>query len=191
MSEDLLSITLMVTALLEQFDIPYFIGGSLASNVYGVARATLDADVVAAIRLDQVEELVAELTATFYADMPAIKDAVTHHRCFNVIHLATMYKVDIFVAKPDAFTHSQFLRRKEQVVGELSEQKAYLASVEDMILAKLEWNKMGGGVSQRQWRDIIEMLRVCKGRLNEQYLTDWAVDIGVRDLLEQARREVE
>ncbi len=191
MGDDLLSITLLVTAILEHLGIPYFIGGSLASNVYGVARATLDADVVAAIHPDQVEALVAALTPAFYADQPAIEDAVIHHHCFNVIHLATMYKVDIFVARPDAFTRSQFQRREEQMVGEQPEQKAYLASVEDMILAKLEWFSMGDGVSQRQWRDVKEMLRICKGRLDEKYLAQWAAEIGVQDLLEQARSEIE
>ena len=191
MSDDLLAITLIVTDIFERLAIPYFIGGSLASNVYGVARATLDSDVVAAIRLDQVESFVAELSPSFYADLPAIKEAVIHHRCFNVIHLATMYKVDVFVAKPDAFTHSQFQRREAHMVSEQAWQTAFLASVEDMILAKLIWFALGDGVSERQWRDILEMLRVGKGRLDEQYLSDWAAEIGVTSLLKRARQEVE
>jgi len=191
MSDDLLSVTLIVTDIFERFAIPYFIGGSLASNMYGVARATLDADVVAAIRPDQVEGIVAELSPAFYADLPAIAEAVLHCRCFNVIHQVTMYKVDVFVAKPDGFTHSQFQRRVDQTIGEQPEQKACFASVEDMILAKLTWFALGGGVSQRQWRDILEMLRVCRGRIDEQYLADWALELGVRKLLAQARREVE
>ena len=189
MNEEPVAVTMLVIEALEQLHIPYFIGGSLASNFYSIARSTLDADIVAAIYLEQVDSLVELLQPAFYLDAGAIRDAVQRRRCFNVIHLATMFKVDIFVAGEDAFTREQFRRRERQVVAQNPEQKAFVASVEDMILAKLQWYNLGGGVSDRQWRDVLEMLKACQEHLDNDYLDYWAAERGVDELLAKARRE--
>jgi len=189
MNEEPLAVMMQVIKALKQLQIPYFIGGSIASNFYGVARSTLDADIVAAIRPDQVDVLVELLQPVFYIDAGAIRDAVQRKRCFNAIHLATMFKVDIFVAGEDAFTREQFHRRQSQVVMQEPEQTAFIATVEDMILTKLQWYKAGGGVSDRQWRDVLEMLKACREQLDSEYLERWATELGVDELLEKARKE--
>jgi len=191
MNEEPVAVTLLVIKALDQLRIPYFIGGSLASNFYSIARSTLDADIVAAVRLEDVDSLVQLVQPAFYIDAESVRDAVQHHRCFNVIHLATMFKVDIFVAGEDAFTREQFHRRGLQVVAQDPEQSAFIASVEDMILAKLHWYKLGGGVSDRQWRDILEMLKACREHLDNEYLNYWAAELAVDELLARARKEAD
>ena len=71
------------------------------------------------------------------------------------------------------------------------ERKAYVTTAEDIVLAKLEWYRLGGGVSDRQWRDILGVLKVQAGRLDLDYLQEWAVELGVADLLQRASKESE
>jgi len=189
MNDEPLAVTLLVIRALEQLHVTYFLGGSLASNFYSIARSTLDADIVVDLRLEQVDSLVQLLRPAFYIDAGAVRDAVQRRRCFNVIHLATMFKVDIFVAGEDSFTREQFSRREQQVVAQDPEQTAFVATVEDMILAKLQWYQLGGGVSDRQWRDVLEMLKACQEHLDTTYLDYWAAELGVDELLTKARQE--
>ncbi len=180
---------MLVTKSFEYLQIPYLVGGSMASALYGVARSTLDADIVADIRLEQVRELVAALGADFYADDELISSAIEHRSSFNLIHLNTMFKVDVFIRKDRPFDQSQLDRRVEQVLATNPEQKAFIATAEDTILAKLEWYRMGGEVSDRQWRDILGVLKVQASRLDLDYLQNWADNLTVADLLQRALKE--
>lgn len=185
-----IAVTLSVIEMLEALDIPYLIGGSLASAVYGVARATLDADIVADLNPEHAEPLVQALGEAFYVDIEAIRDAVRHRGSFNIIHLETMFKVDIFVHKRRPFDHAQFERRTAQRVAIDPERSAYIASPEDTVLAKLEWYRMGGEVSDRQWRDLLGVLKVQGERLDLAYMRRWAAALSVADLLEQALAQI-
>jgi hypothetical protein len=160
MTSEPITVTLLVVEALERLNVPYLIGGSLASALHGVARATLDTDIVAAIRLEHAEPFAQALSDAFYVEADAIRDAVRHQSSFNVIHWETMFKVDVFVAKPRPFDRAQFTRRVERVVATDPPRTAYLASVEDTILAKLIWYRQGGEVSERQWRDVLGVLKV-------------------------------
>ena len=184
-----IAVTLIVTRILEQLGVTYFIGGSLASAVQGAARATVDADVVADLRPEHVGPLVHALGDAFYLDMDTIRKAVSSRGSFNLIHLKTMFKVDIFVNKGRPFDRAQLDRRVHQVLATDPEHSAYIASPEDTILAKLDWYRRGGEVSDRQWRDVIAVLRVQGARLDERYLAVWAAQLGVEDLLSRALAE--
>lgn len=182
-------VLMLVTRVCEDLRIPYLVGGSMASALYGVARSTLDADIVADIGLEQVHEFVAALDADFYADDEMIRGAIEHRSSFNLIHLETMFKVDVFIPKDRPFDRMQFDRRVEQVFSIEPEQKVFITSAEDIILAKLDWYRLGNEISDRQWRDILGVLKVQAGRLDMDHLHQWAAELNVADLLQRALKE--
>ena len=102
-----------------------------------------------------------------------------------------MFKVDIFITKHSRFEHMQFQRRELQVVTEDPLRKAYVATAEDIILAKLQWYRLGGEISDRQWGDVLGVLKVQSGRLDLEYLRSWAFELDVLDLFQKAFRETE
>lgn len=182
-------ITLLVTQTLEQIGISYAVGGSLASSLHGVMRSTLDVDIVADMRLEHIPPLVATLSKEFYADDEMMRDAIEHHSSFNLIHYETAFKVDIFIRKLRDFDTMQLERRRTSIIATNPERSVYVTSPEDTILAKLEWYRMGGEVSDRQWRDILGVLKTRAGELDLAYLRKWAGELNVNDLLERALRE--
>ncbi len=182
-------VTLLVTRALEALGIPYAVGGSLASSLHGVMRSTLDVDIVADMHLEHIQPLVAALTKEFYADDEMMKDAVEHQSSFNLVHYETAFKVDIFICKSRAFDQMQLERRRPSVIATDPEQSVYITSPEDTILSKLEWYRMGGEVSERQWRDILGVLKTREGGLELDYLRKWAKELKVSDLFESALKE--
>jgi hypothetical protein len=182
-------VTLLVTQTLEELGIPYAVGGSLASSLHGVMRSTLDVDIVADMRLEHIQPLVAALSKEFYADDEMMKDAIEHKSSFNLIHYETAFKVDIFIRKSRTFDQMQLERRRTSVIATDPEQSVYVTSPEDVILSKLEWYRMGGEVSDRQWRDILGVLKTRAGELDLDYLRKWATELKVSDLLERALKE--
>ncbi len=182
-------ITLLVAQTLEDLGIPYAVGGSLASSVHGVMRSTLDVDIVADMRLEHIQPLVAALSKEFYADDEMMREAIEHQSSFNLIHYETAFKVDIFIRKARAFDQMQLERRRTSVIATDPEKSVYVTSPEDTVLAKLEWYRMGGEVSDRQWRDILGVLKTRAGELDLQYLRKWANELKVSDLLDRALKE--
>ncbi|GJQ37352.1 MAG: hypothetical protein PGMFKBFP_02947 [Anaerolineales bacterium] len=182
-------LTLLVAQTLEQLGIDYAVGGSLASSLHGVMRSTLDVDIVADMKMEHIQPLVAALSKEFYADDEMMRDAIEHRSSFNLIHYETAFKVDIFIRKLRAFDQMQLERRRTSVIATDPEQSVYIVSPEDIILAKLEWYRMGGEVSDRQWRDILGVLKTRAGELDLDYLRKWAGELKVSDLLERALRE--
>lgn len=189
MQGDSTQVTLFVTQTLERLGIPYAVSGSLASSVHGVMRSTLDVDIVADMHLEHIQPMVAALSKDFYADDEMIRDAIEHQSSFNLIHYETAFKVDIFIRKSRAFDQMQLERRRMSVITTDPEQSVYITSPEDVILSKLEWYRMGGEVSDRQWRDILGVLKTRSGELDLDYLHKWAKELKVSDLLERALKQ--
>ena len=186
-----IAVTMMVADVLDALGVSYAIGGSFASALHGVMRATMDADLVADLRLEHTDPLAQALGNAFYADVEMMRDAVRRHSSFNLIHLETTFKVDVFVAKPRTFDRSQLARRQLYLLSEDPKRHAYVTSAEDIILSKLEWYRIGGEVSDRQWRDVLGVLKVQGDRLDRDYLRRMATELKVADLLERAFGEAE
>ena len=185
-----IAVTTLVTDALEVLNVPYAIGGSFASALHGVMRATMDVDLVADLRQEHVTLLVQALGEAFYADAPMMYDAIDQRSSFNLIHLASMFKVDVFVARSRDFDRAQLARRQLHLLSEQPECRAYIASAEDTVLAKLEWYRSGGEISERQWRDALGVLQVQGGRLDLTYMRHMAAGLGVQDLLERAIQDL-
>src|SRR6266702_6625047 len=170
---------------LERLGIAYYVGGSAASSVYGVPRLTDDADVVADLQFQHIRLFVKQLETGYYIDADAVRDAIRYRSSFNVIHLDTMLKVDVFIPKSRLFAQQE-LRRVQLKTLEGGGRPFYVASPEDTILNKLEWYRMGGEVSDRQWNDILGVLKVQGTNIDMTYLQRWAPALKVTDLLERA-----
>ena len=183
--------TLLVTQTLERLGIPYAVGGSLASSLHGIMRTTLDVDIVADMKSEHIQPLIAALSKEFYADDKMMRDAIKQHSSFNLIHYETAFKVDIFIRKPRAFDEQQLKRRRPSVITIDPEQTIYVASPEDTILSKLEWYRLGGEASDRHWHDVLGVLKVRAGELDLAYLRKWAGELNVSDLLERVLKEAE
>lgn len=179
-----------IVGALERLEVVYYLGGSVASSAYGVARSTIDADLVAELHSQHIDPLVESLESDYYVSASAAREAVQRQSCFNVIHLATMFKVDIFVMKTRAYDVAARERIRREDVG-LAGQPAemWLASPEDVILNKLEWFRLGDEVSERQWLDVLGVMRVRGDLLDWEYMEHWAAELGVADLLERAAAE--
>ena len=186
-----LRITQCVTKVLEQLNIPYLVGGSLASSLHGIPRATQDVDIVANLEFHHIPLLVNALEAEFYIDADMIQEAIQQRSSFNVIHLETMFKIDIFVFQVDLASQEEMARREQYQVSDNPPQTLFLASAEDIILHKLYWFQLGGGVSERQWNDVLGVLQVRRDAFDYEYLRRWAQYREVSQLLEQALREAE
>ncbi len=186
MTTEPIQVTLLITNILENLQIPYFIGGSMATAVHGVARSTLDVDLVIDMKLDQIAGFMDALGKEFYADEEMIRDSLEHGISFNLVHNDSMFKVDMIPAHNRAFDHSQFDRREKVVLSDEADKSAYFASPEDNILAKLEWYRLGGETSDRQWNDILNVLKIRKGNIDVAYLRKWATELGIEDILEKA-----
>ena len=182
-----LGVTRQVTAVFDARGVAYVIGGSLAGMVHGLVRTTLDADIVAELQPDHAAALVAALGEAFYVpDEATLRQAIARRGSFNLIHLATMFKVDVFVPQARPFDRQQLARRIGERVGSGSEERLWVLSAEDVILAKLEWFRRGGEASERQWRDVLGVVRAQGAALDVAYLRQWGAALGVDDLVERA-----
>jgi hypothetical protein len=176
-----------VVEALERMGIPYMVAGSVASSMHGVPRTTLDADVVARIEERHARPLVEALGDAYYASEQMIRDAVRRGSSFNLIHQGSMVKIDVFVAKSRPYDAGALGRRTRGAIEDL---EVDVATPEDVVLSKLAWYDGGGRTSERQWGDVLGLLRIHRGALDLAYLRRWAADLGVAELLERALAEV-
>lgn len=180
-----------VADTLNTLGVEYVIGGSMASAYYGISRSTLDVDFVADIKPEHVPMLVEILGHDFYLDEQMIRGAIEQKSSFNLIHLPTMFKVDVFIPGTRAFDRLQLQRRVSAAIGPEDNRRLYLLTAEDVVLAKLDWFDRGGRLSERQWHDILGVLLSQKGRLDLQYLRENAAKLSLEDVLTKAFLESE
>ena len=175
--------------LIDSLGIRYVTGGSVASSLQGMPRQTIDLDVVIELEPGDVGRLVTEAARYFYVSEDAVRGAVRHKSSFNLIHAETAFKVDIYVSDGSAFDRAQFDRAIEVELPLLGPRRVKIASAEDVVLRKLEWFKLGNEVSDRQWYDLMGVLKVQGQRLDFAYLNQWARARGLASLLDRAKTE--
>lgn len=185
MSEPLdpIGVALRVTAALDELAVAHTIGGSIASSIAGEPRSTIDIDIVAALDDRHTGPLVAALADEFYVDSEALSRAIRDHAAVNLIHHATLVKIDLFVAGGTPLDALQLARRRRV---EVAGRTLFVHPPEDILLQKLRWYRKGGEISDRQWRDVLSIIRVQGHGLDLAYLREHAPTLDVADLLERA-----
>lgn len=187
--EEAFRMILKVSRVLERLGVPWVTVGSIASSIHGIPRTTEDIDLVARLEPSHVSSLVEALRDEFYLDQERIHSAIRRGSSFNLIHLETLVKIDVFVPE-EAVARLEISRRNPVTLqGPEGEEIALqMASPEDVVVQKLAWYRRGNEVSDRQWRDALGVLKVQGERLDFDYLHKAARRLGVEDLLERALR---
>ena len=179
-----------IRPVIEAFDklgIAYSIGGSVASSSYGIARATMDVDIVADIRTVHASRLVEWLSMIYYIDEDMILNAISRQSSFNLIHLETMIKVDVFILKNEPYHQTAHQRRRQDTLEDSPDTpQFYFVSAEDIVLSKLDWYRLTGETSERQWGDVLGVLKVQDALLDQAYLEHWASVLRLSPLLHKA-----
>jgi hypothetical protein len=172
-----------VAALFDRLGIVWHIGGSVASATFGVARSTLDVDLAADVQAIHAEPIAHALRGDYYADAELILDAVRHRSCFNLLYLKSYFKVDVFVPADTVYARTALCRSVPGVLRDGGDAATFpFATAEDVILHKLEWWRAAAG-SDRQWSDLLGLLRAQRARLDMAYLQKWADALGLADEL--------
>ncbi len=188
---DNLDIVREVVAALDRLGIDYALGGSWASSFHGEPRSTRDADLTVEPFPGKEAAFVGSFGPDYYLSLDAVTQAVRGRRTFHIINTIAGFKVDIFIRKDAPFERSVLSRRtRVEMPGDPGPPLA-LISAEDSILLKLEWYRLGNETSERQWLDVLGVMRVQAGRLDDAYLDQWAAELGVAELLAGARRDAE
>lgn len=184
---DPIGVAIEIAALLDELTIRYVIGGSVAASLLGEPRSTLDLDLMIDCEPATARALARRLQEICYVDEDNVVEAAKHHGSFNAIHFGTSLKIDFFFAESDFARDA--LRNRRTIPLRGAELSFY--AVEDLIVRKLHWFRLGNETSERQWRDIAGMLRLNRERLERDRLRAAATAAGVVDLLDKAIAEVE
>lgn len=186
--DDLINALKTIKATFDSLGIEYYIGGSVASSFHGAMRSTNDVDIVAELNRVHLNLIMAGVKDEYYASESAMHDAIERRSSFNLIHLPTSFKVDVFVSRDRPFERSSLKRSSLVRLGTPDHGiDVPLASVEDTLLAKLEWYRTGNEVSERQWDDVSRLLKINHAAVDWDYLNSTADDLQVGDLLERLR----
>jgi len=185
---DPLAIAARVGALFEALGIAYSVGGSIASSLNGEPRTSIDVDIVVMLEAPKIDPLIDALEPEFYVERPGLERAIVRRSSANIIHRESSLKIDLFVAGGSVMDEDTLRRRVGVAVGD-PPARIYVHTPEDILLQKLRWYRMGGEVSDRQWRDVLGIVRVQERRLDRAYLSVGATRLAVEDLLARALRE--
>jgi len=187
MTKGPLELVRQVAAILEALDIPYAVGGSMASSLIGEPRSTVDVDIAVRLEREAGAAFLDRANAKFYVPLDAARAAIASHSSFSLVDTAHGLKVDVFVLGDGLLDRMQIERRVSvSIPGLLS--PIWVTSPEDQVLRKLDWFRRGGRASDRQWRDVVTILRVRGDAIGRDYLEDVAQRVELRALLDDAMR---
>jgi hypothetical protein len=179
----------IVRSALQAAGIRYAVGGSWASTAFGEPRFTNDVDILADVTSQNLAVFLNHLPDSFYADAEEALSAIRRGRPFNLIHMPTVLKFDIFPASAFPLGREELDRAVLLEDTGLSQGPAWFVTPEDILLAKLHWFQLAGEMSEVQWRDIMGVVRACSVTLDRRYLERAASELGIRDLLRRSLGE--
>jgi predicted nucleotidyltransferase len=166
-----------ITAALDQSNVAYMLTGSFASAYHGTPRSTQDIDIVVEATPAQLNDLVNGLpVGQYYSDLDAALQAHKAESMFNVIDLSTGWKIDFILRKSRPFSHEEFRRRARVNLQGVS---LFVASAEDILVAKLEWSRLAQ--SQRQIDDAAAILRARRETLDHSYIEKWTRELHLEE----------
>ena len=189
MTADPVEVAFLVGKALERAGVDYIVSGGLASSSHGEPRATQDVDVAVHLRVDQLPKLLEELPEGLELDPGSARTAIREHGAFFLLHLPSYIKVDVYVCRQEGFHASAIRRGASAKLSSRPDRSARVASPEDIVVQKLSWYRQGNLASDRQWRDVLGVLKANRGALDSSYMRRWAADQGVSDLLSKALAE--
>jgi hypothetical protein len=173
-----------ITAALERAGITYMLTGSFASAHYGAPRSTQDIDLVIEATAPQLRAFTQSLPSDeYYVDLDAALEAHRRESLFNVIDMTTGWKIDLILRKSRPFSREEFGRRQ---LVDMQGLRLFVASAEDVIIAKLEWARLAN--SQRQIEDAAAILLLRAEALDRIYLERWISELGLKEQWGAARR---
>jgi len=181
--EELVAALSPVISALNELEVRHYVGGSVASSFHGAVRSTMDVDIVCELSEGHIAKFLKTVSTDYYASEPAIRESVKNKSCFNLIHLPTSFKVDIFVSRGRPFDRDCMDRCKLQALSD--QLQVAIATPEDSIIAKLEWYRAGNEVSERQWDDVSRLMCLLGDQADLDYLKNAAISVGVSDLLKR------
>lgn len=174
--------------VLDTLGVSWVLGGSLASSLVGEPRATMDIDVAVALDLVHVDQLVVAVAGDYYVSPELAREAVVRHSSFNLIHFESGMKIDLFPLSDDPLDRRQLAGRQKVELS--SGVSVWVGAAPDQVLRKLRWFQLGGEASERQWRDVLSILRVQGDRIDRDRLLIDAEPLGLGELVERALSEV-
>lgn len=188
--DDLVAALMPVAAAFDRLGVRHYIGGSVASTMHGAIRSTMDVDVVCDLQADQVDAFLSAFGGDFYVREAAARQAVKKRSCFNLIHLPTAYKVDVFVSRGRPFDVAAMERAVPLPLAAGQNTTVPVATAEDSIVAKLEWFRLGDESSERQWHDVSRLVALHGDALDIAHMRRMADSVGVADLLDRLLRSL-
>ena len=191
-SPDIITALKPVVEIFDELSIPYYIGGSIASSIYGIARATMDIDMIADIKINHIPYIKKNLETQYYIDEDMIIEAIDKKSSFNLIHLETAIKVDVFILENDPY-QKKAIQRKTKDTLNIDDIKTefYFSSPEDIIINKLLWYELGEQVSEHHWLDILGVIKVQGKSLDKKYLKYWTEKLNLLELIKKAFQEAD
>ncbi len=173
-----------ITSALDQAGIPYMLSGSFASAYYGAARSTQDVDIVIHVSSEQLRSFLSALPKTeYYAELDSALEGHRRQSMFNVIDMASGWKIDFIIRKSRPYSLEEFGRRQQVTLHGVP---LFMTTAEDAVISKLEWAKLGQ--SQRQTEDVAAILRVRWKALDRAYLQKWIGELGLQTAWNDACR---
>lgn len=174
-----------VTDALERTNTTYAVVGSVAGMFHGLSRSTRNIDLVVSLDPESIPKLVDALKPQMYLDEDLALEALRRGSSFNLIDLDSTFKIDVFPIKPRAYDRAAFARRYADTL-EGSDRTTFVLCVEDVVLSKLEWFELTERSSERQWGDILELLKLNGLSMDLGYARRWARELNLEGLLDQA-----